>query len=649
MQTRREGEPCGGGTGNRPPHPWRVVVSHRIAPHKRDRQWRLSACTTSQPHSAQPGHLHYHHHHHSPAVYPTGAVRSSSDSSRRPTCRRCSRACASRSPDPTTPSSPPMQGDALAQAPSPTQTFVPTIPSTPPPPGTAHSPRHLPPTPSQAPTAPPSPSPPRPTIPPTASSPMQASTAAFRKMAPSLAQGQTGAVSSRSTSQSRRWTRSSPGHRSTSSPSKSATSPGRLPPQHGRPRRQDRSHKGKDHLSGRPRPLPRPRPHTPIANISLSPIKIKNSTRTNGLVVDGRLNTHSNPNQSASSQRGLDSLFRKLITSKGAVLLRIGSPNAEIKAYGMSFKRILLDKEISLDGLDSLGGALTFLSASAPATSIPCAPQRSSIKNFTSLAETKSPASASAHRSSSQTPQKSQPGSATSAFVSRPTSTSSSQARQITMPPSVRLSCPTSLSSLAQTPSPSTATFSSHRKVTTVASPASPSSAICSKTDPSMSTSSAPKLRPEFPGWRPSSPRSASRRSSCTRHQLQAPRRRFSHPARRGRPLAPAPALRSSHAPQSAWPPAAHPFTLGRSLPGRRARRRPQRASCSCHSPGRHPYPRRFACPHARIRCSSPRQPALQPVRRRVLLRSHPSNRGQEKGNRAQRKPRRSSRTNARS
>ncbi len=124
--------------------------------------------------------------------------------------------------------------------------------------------------------------------------------------------------------------------------------------------------------------------HTrPIANISLSPIKIKNSTRTNGLVVDGRLNTHSNPNQSASSQRGLDSLFRKLITSKGAVLLRIGSPNAEIKAYGMSFKRILLDKEISLDGLDSLGGALSFLSASVPPSSTPSTPQRSSIKNFT--------------------------------------------------------------------------------------------------------------------------------------------------------------------------------------------------------------------------------------------------------------------------
>ena len=119
-----------------------------------------------------------------------------------------------------------------------------------------------------------------------------------------------------------------------------------------------------------------------IANISLSPIKIKNSTRTTGLVVDGRLNVSPTASSTSkpSTNPGLDALFRTLLSANGAVILKIGSSNTEVKAYGMSFKHVLLEKQINLQGLSNLGGALSFggpTSASSTQTL-----RRSSIQDF---------------------------------------------------------------------------------------------------------------------------------------------------------------------------------------------------------------------------------------------------------------------------
>ena len=115
-----------------------------------------------------------------------------------------------------------------------------------------------------------------------------------------------------------------------------------------------------------------------IANISLSPIKIKNATRNTGLVVDGRLSAASV--HSSNPTRGLDALFRTLLSASGAVILKIGSSNTEVKAYGMSFKRIQLEKQISLQGLSNLGGVLSF--GGLPSSSASQSAHRSSIKDF---------------------------------------------------------------------------------------------------------------------------------------------------------------------------------------------------------------------------------------------------------------------------
>ncbi|SJX65260.1 uncharacterized protein SRS1_16084 [Sporisorium reilianum f. sp. reilianum] len=116
-----------------------------------------------------------------------------------------------------------------------------------------------------------------------------------------------------------------------------------------------------------------------VGNISLDPIKIRNATKNTGLVVQGRLSAPSA--STAFSHKGLVTLFRTLLSSTGTVNLRVASSNTEVKAYGMSFKRVSLEKRISLQGLSNLGGLLSF-SASPSSASPSNTPQRSTIEGF---------------------------------------------------------------------------------------------------------------------------------------------------------------------------------------------------------------------------------------------------------------------------
>ncbi len=61
-------------------------------------------------------------------------------------------------------------------------------------------------------------------------------------------------------------------------------------------------------------------------------------------------------------------------------MLKVASFNTEVKAYGMSFKRITLEKQISVQGLNHLGGVLSFAESSGAASTPDV--QRSSIKGF---------------------------------------------------------------------------------------------------------------------------------------------------------------------------------------------------------------------------------------------------------------------------
>ncbi|KAJ1021084.1 hypothetical protein NDA16_003870 [Ustilago loliicola] len=115
-----------------------------------------------------------------------------------------------------------------------------------------------------------------------------------------------------------------------------------------------------------------------IANIKLSPIKIRNATRTTGLTVDGRLSASAT--SSSTGHQGLDVLFRTLLSANGDVNLKVGSHNTEVKAYGMSFKRITLEKNIVLQGLNHLGGVLSF--GPSPSASASQSSQRSAIQGF---------------------------------------------------------------------------------------------------------------------------------------------------------------------------------------------------------------------------------------------------------------------------
>lgn len=115
-----------------------------------------------------------------------------------------------------------------------------------------------------------------------------------------------------------------------------------------------------------------------IANIRLSPIKIRNANKQTGLTVEGRLTAASTGPSSA--HQGLDVLFRTLLVSSSNVILKVASSNTEVKAYGMSFKRITIEKEISFQGLSSLGGVLSF--GTPPSASSTPIPQRSAIQDF---------------------------------------------------------------------------------------------------------------------------------------------------------------------------------------------------------------------------------------------------------------------------
>lgn len=115
-----------------------------------------------------------------------------------------------------------------------------------------------------------------------------------------------------------------------------------------------------------------------IANIKLSPIKIRNATRTTGLTIDGRLTASAF--STSAGHKGLDALFRTLLSTNGDVILKVGSHTTEVKAYGMSFKRIWLEKKILLHGLNHLGGVLSFGPSTSASTSQSL--QRSSIQGF---------------------------------------------------------------------------------------------------------------------------------------------------------------------------------------------------------------------------------------------------------------------------
>ncbi|SYW76617.1 uncharacterized protein UBRO2_01454 [Ustilago bromivora] len=115
-----------------------------------------------------------------------------------------------------------------------------------------------------------------------------------------------------------------------------------------------------------------------IANIKLSPIKIRNATRTTGLTVDGRLTASAS--STSAGHKGLDALFRTLLSTNGDVILKVGSHTTEVKAYGMSFKRIWLEKKIVRHGLNHLGGVLSFGPSTSASTSQSL--QRSSIQGF---------------------------------------------------------------------------------------------------------------------------------------------------------------------------------------------------------------------------------------------------------------------------
>ncbi|KAJ1018641.1 hypothetical protein NDA13_006331 [Ustilago tritici] len=115
-----------------------------------------------------------------------------------------------------------------------------------------------------------------------------------------------------------------------------------------------------------------------IANIKLSPIKIRNATRTTGLTVDGRLTASAS--STSAGHKGLDALFRTLLSTNGDVILKVGSHTTEVKAYGMSFKRMWLEKKIVLHGLNHLGGVLSFGPSTSASTSQSL--QRSSIQGF---------------------------------------------------------------------------------------------------------------------------------------------------------------------------------------------------------------------------------------------------------------------------
>lgn len=115
-----------------------------------------------------------------------------------------------------------------------------------------------------------------------------------------------------------------------------------------------------------------------VGNISLPPIKIRNATKNTGIAVEGRLTAPSI--STASAHKGLVALFRTLLSSTGTVVLRVASSSTEVKAYGISFKRVLIEKIISLQGLSNLGGVLSF--DPTPSASSSHMPQRSPIEGF---------------------------------------------------------------------------------------------------------------------------------------------------------------------------------------------------------------------------------------------------------------------------
>ncbi len=68
------------------------------------------------------------------------------------------------------------------------------------------------------------------------------------------------------------------------------------------------------------------------------------------------------------------------MAANGSLTLKVASSSTAVKAYGMTFKRIRLEKQIILQGLNSLDGVLSFTSGSS--SSSKSAVQRSPIHGF---------------------------------------------------------------------------------------------------------------------------------------------------------------------------------------------------------------------------------------------------------------------------
>ncbi|PWZ01864.1 hypothetical protein BCV70DRAFT_198143 [Testicularia cyperi] len=112
-----------------------------------------------------------------------------------------------------------------------------------------------------------------------------------------------------------------------------------------------------------------------IGTIELPPLRIQTASRTNGIHLDARIRA----NSASSGALGLDKLLTRLVAESDQAILRVATPTAVVKAYGMSFKSITMEKSIQLQGLNRLGGALRFASDPPPASG---QTPRSAIQDF---------------------------------------------------------------------------------------------------------------------------------------------------------------------------------------------------------------------------------------------------------------------------
>ncbi|PWN51126.1 hypothetical protein IE53DRAFT_386543 [Violaceomyces palustris] len=100
----------------------------------------------------------------------------------------------------------------------------------------------------------------------------------------------------------------------------------------------------------------RKRSQPPVALVQLPDIKVRPSTHPLVIDVDCKIRS---PLDDATSQ-GISKLVRTILTEPEDSALTIRTEHARIDAYKIRFEDVVLEKQISLKGLDSLGGALQF-------------------------------------------------------------------------------------------------------------------------------------------------------------------------------------------------------------------------------------------------------------------------------------------------